>query len=283
MPSLGKTPSLGKLPSFGKSLLSRRATLATLASAPAIISSAPGVFAQTPAAPALAPAPACILTPAAVPGPFYFDPKLHRADITEGHPGVPLRLRFIVLDAANCALVSGARVDVWQTRADGYYSGYPGQGDKHNVDTSGGTFMRGTQIADARGEALFHTVYPGWYDGRTVHVHFKIFIDDKNMLTGQMYFPDALSQYVFANVGAYRRKAVRNVFTPMTNSRCRMERTAATATPRKRAIIIVRRWWSVSAAPSSRRSTALRSRRSNPALSCRASPPRNRRTADLPR
>jgi hypothetical protein len=45
-----------------------------------------------------------------------------------------------------------------------------------------------------------------------VHVHFKIFIDDRDMLTGQMYFPDALSQYVFANVGAYSRKAVRNVF-----------------------------------------------------------------------
>jgi len=212
MPWLGKSPLLGKSPSFGKSLLSRRATLTTLASAPAIISSAPRVVAQAPGAPAIGLTPACILTPAAVSGPFYFDPKLHRADITEGHPGVPLRLRFIVLDAANCALVSGARVDVWQTRADGYYSGYPGQGDKHNVDTSGGTFMRGTQIADARGEALFHTVYPGWYDGRTVHIHFKIFIDDKNMLTGQMYFPDALSQYIFANVGAYRRKAVRNVF-----------------------------------------------------------------------
>jgi protocatechuate 3,4-dioxygenase beta subunit len=72
--------------------------------------------------------------------------------------------------------------------------------------------MRGTVIADARGEAMFRTVYPGWYQGRTVHTHFKIFIDDKNMLTGQMYFPDALSQYIFANVGAYRRKAVRNVF-----------------------------------------------------------------------
>ena len=206
-------PSLGRSPSFGKSLLSRRATLTTLASAPAIISSVPSVFAQTQAAPAIVGlTPACVLTPAAVPGPFYFDPKLHRADITEGHPGVPLRLRFIVLDAANCTPVSAASVDVWHTRADGYYSGYPGQGDQHNVDTSGGTFMRGTQVADARGEALFHTVYPGWYDGRTVHIHFKIFIDDKNMLTGQIYFPDALSQYIFANVGAYRRKAVRNVF-----------------------------------------------------------------------
>jgi protocatechuate 3,4-dioxygenase beta subunit len=212
MSSFKKSPSFENPPSFEKSLFSRRAALTTLASAPAIVASVPGAFAQTPAAPAVALTPSCILTPAAEPGPFYFDPKLLRADVTEGNPGVPLRLRFIVLDAANCTPVSGARVDIWHTRADGYYSGYPGQGDKHNVDTSGGTFMRGTQIADARGEAVFRSVYPGWYGGRTVHVHFKVFIDDKNMLTGQMYFPDALSQYIFANVGAYGRKAVRNTF-----------------------------------------------------------------------
>jgi protocatechuate 3,4-dioxygenase beta subunit len=197
---------------FEKSLFSRRAALTTLVSAPAIVSSGQPLFAETPAAPAVALAPACILTPAAIPGPYYFDPKLERSDITEGHPGAPLRLRFIVVNAADCTPFSGARIDVWQTRADGYYSGYPGQGDKRNVDTSGDTFMRGTQVADARGEASFRTIYPGWYEGRTVHVHFKIFIDDKNMLTGQMYFPDALSQYIFANVGAYRRKVVRNIF-----------------------------------------------------------------------
>jgi protocatechuate 3,4-dioxygenase beta subunit len=205
-------PSFGNMPSFEKSLFSRRAALTTLASAPAMISSARPASAETPAAPAIALTPACILTPAAIPGPYYFDPKLARSDITEGHPGAPLRLRFIVMNAADCVPISGARIDVWHARADGYYSGYPGQGDRHNVDTSGGTFMRGTVIADARGEAMFRTVYPGWYEGRTVHTHFKIFIDDRNMLTGQMYFPDALSQYIFANVGAYRRKAVRNAF-----------------------------------------------------------------------
>src|SRR6202043_918760 len=112
----------------------------------------------SPPAPALRPA--CTLPPAAIAGPYYFDPKLERSDITEGHPGAPLRLRFVVMDAADCTPVSGARIDVWHARADGYYSGYPGQGDRHNVDTTGGTFMRGTQIADARGEAWFHTIYP---------------------------------------------------------------------------------------------------------------------------
>jgi protocatechuate 3,4-dioxygenase beta subunit len=197
--------------SIARSLISRRATLTSLVAAPALIT-APRAFAEEATPPPVAPTPACTLTPAAILGPYYFDPKLVRRDITEGHPGAPLRLRFVVMDAANCTPVKGARIDVWQTRADGYYSGYPGQGEKHNVDTSGGTFMRGTQMADDRGEVLFDTVYPGWYVGRTVHTHFKIFIDEKDMLTGQMYFPDALSQYIFANVGAYHRKTVRTIF-----------------------------------------------------------------------
>ena len=117
------------------------------------LASAPHVLAQTAAAPALAPRPACTLTAAAIPGPFYFDPKLQRGNVTEGYPGAPLRLRFIVMDAANCTPVPGARIEVWHARADGYYCGYPGQGDSHNVNTTGDTFMRGTRIEDALGEA----------------------------------------------------------------------------------------------------------------------------------
>lgn len=195
---------------FGISRISRRAALSGLVATPALATSARLATAGT--APGVAQKPACILTPASTPGPFYFDPKLQRADITEGHPGAPLRLRFIVMEAANCTPLSGARVDVWHTRADGNYSGYPGQGERRNIDTSGSTFMRGTQIADAGGEATFRTIYPGWYPGRTVHVHFKIILDNKDLLTGQMYFPDALSQYIFTNVGVYRRKTTRSTF-----------------------------------------------------------------------
>ena len=195
---------------FEKPAITRRAALSVLMAAPALAATNRLVRAET--APAAVLKPACTLTPASVAGPFYFDPKMQRSDITEGSPGAPLRMRFIVMDAATCTPISAARVDVWQTRADGFYSGYPGQGDKRNIDTSGSTFMRGTQIADARGEAIFRSIYPGWYGGRTTHVHFKVFLADKDMLTGQMYFPDALSQYIYSNVGAYRRKSVRNTF-----------------------------------------------------------------------
>ncbi|CAN5134810.1 hypothetical protein BH11PSE4_BH11PSE4_39420 [soil metagenome] len=189
--------------------LSRRGALAGLFAAPAL--SLPGAARATEA---VAPRAnfSCVATPQAVEGPYYFDAKLQRSEITEGHPGAPLRIRFTALDAATCVPLSGARVDIWHTRADGLYSGYGGQGDDHAIDTSGGTFMRGTQMTDAHGEARFLTVYPGWYEGRTTHIHFKVFTDNKNVLTGQMYFPDALSQYIFANVNAYSRKSARDTF-----------------------------------------------------------------------
>jgi protocatechuate 3,4-dioxygenase beta subunit len=188
--------------------LSRRAALTALAASP-MFAMPTRVHAEDTTA---QPAPSCILTPEAVEGPYYFDAKMRREDITEGHPGAPLRLRFTVLEAGSCKPLTGARVDVWHARADGFYSGYRGQGDDHAIDTSGGTFMRGTQFAGARGEVSFRTVYPGWYEGRTAHVHFKVFTDQRSVLTGQMYFPDALSQYLYTNVSAYKRKAARSTF-----------------------------------------------------------------------
>jgi protocatechuate 3,4-dioxygenase beta subunit len=187
------------VPVFKRPVLTRRATLTALASAPALGMLGASARADDASAQAVAPTPSCILTPQAVEGPYYFDAKMQRTDITEKHPGVPLRLRFVVMEASSCRPIAGARVDVWHTRADGLYSGYRGQGDDHATDTTGGTFMRGTQFADAHGEVGFRTVYPGWYEGRTTHIHFKVFTDEKTVLTGQMYFPDALSQYLYAN------------------------------------------------------------------------------------
>src|SRR5665648_423656 len=69
----------------------------------------------------------CLLTPEAVQGPFYFDPKLVRADITEGKPGAPLKLTLKLVEAKDCAKLGGARVDVWHSDGLGVYSGYADQ------------------------------------------------------------------------------------------------------------------------------------------------------------
>lgn len=187
--------------------MTRRRALTTL-SATGVAAVPFGARAQPAALRKLLPAAnVCMLTPEAVEGPFYLDQKLERADITEGRPGVPLGLVLQVVEASDCAPVKGARVDVWHADALGFYSGYPGQSDAHNISTKGQHFLRGSQFSDGDGQVKFSTIYPGWYQGRTAHIHFKVFLADRTMLTGQLYFPDALSEYLYKNVAPYNTRA----------------------------------------------------------------------------
>ncbi|MDP4025478.1 intradiol ring-cleavage dioxygenase [Methylobacterium sp. NEAU 140] len=186
---------------------SRRGLLAALGASAAGLMPARAASPAAPAAPDAEGEGTCWLTPQAVEGPFYRDPKLVRSDIREGRPGVPLRLALRVIEAGRCAPVAGARVDVWHCDAQGLYSGYPGQGET-GADTTGQTFLRGSQTTDAAGRAGFDTIYPGWYPGRATHVHVKVFLDARTMLTGQIYFPDALSEFLYARVPAYGGRAV---------------------------------------------------------------------------
>lgn len=148
----------------------------------------------------------CLLTPQATQGPYWFDPKLERADITDGRAGAPLKIAIRVVEGATCAPLAGARVDIWHCDAQGIYSGYSGQGPTGT--TEGETFLRGHQATDGKGLASFVTVYPGWYQGRTTHIHVKVFLDEggqTNVLTCQLFFPDALSEWLYENAPDYAR------------------------------------------------------------------------------
>jgi len=152
----------------------------------------------------------CVLTPQAVEGPFYFDPKLVRSDITEGKQGAPLLLILQIVEAKDCVPLQDARVDVWHADGLGLYSGYAGQ---DTGSAKGETFLRGTQFSGADGDVRFNTIYPGWYPGRTPHIHFKAFIDNRNVITGQLYFPDHITEQVYATTPPYReRKRERDTF-----------------------------------------------------------------------
>ncbi len=189
--------------------VTRRQTLAALTASGA--AALPfGAQAQEAATRRLLPgANVCVLTPRTIEGPYYFDPKLVRADITEGKAGVPLGLMLQVVSAGNCAPLKGARVDVWHADALGYYSGYPGQSDTRNVSTEGDHFLRGTQFCNDDGVVTFSTIYPGWYQGRTTHIHCKIILGDNTVLTAQLYFPDALSEYLYTNVAPYNTRSLK--------------------------------------------------------------------------
>lgn len=105
-----------------------------------------------------------------------------------------------------CSPIPGARVDVWHCDAEGIYSGYARQ--LGGLDTREETFLRGTQMADANGIATFTTIYPGWYPGRTPHIHFKAFPTPQSVLTGQLFFPDDVSRALYGAVAPYDGRPV---------------------------------------------------------------------------
>jgi protocatechuate 3,4-dioxygenase beta subunit len=132
----------------------------------------------------------CVLTPEQTEGPYYIDGEKLRRNIAEGRPGRPLTLRTTVVDVSTCRTIGGAVVDVWHADAAGVYSGF-------GAGASSRTFMRGLQRTNAKGLAVFKTVYPGWYPGRTVHVHVKVHVGGNVVHTGQLYFPDSVTDAVF--------------------------------------------------------------------------------------
>jgi protocatechuate 3,4-dioxygenase beta subunit len=148
----------------------------------------------------------CVLTPEQTEGPYYIAGEKVRRDITEGRPGSPLLLQAYVLDARTCRPIKGAAVDIWHADAGGVYSGF-GQGAANR------TFMRGIQRTNAKGLAVFRTVYPGWYPGRTVHIHVKVHVGGNVLHTGQLYFPDSVTDAVYRNAPYDDRpnRATRNV------------------------------------------------------------------------
>lgn len=145
----------------------------------------------------------CVITPETTEGPYYFDPGLERADITEGRPGLATSVRLQIVDET-CRPLEGARVDIWHCDATGLYSGYANQ--TGGADARGESFMRGTRFTGADGVAEFTTVYPGWYPGRTPHIHFKVFLDQTTVLTGQLFFPDEVSDQVYAGIAPYNER-----------------------------------------------------------------------------
>lgn len=151
---------------------------------------------------------ACRLLPEAVEGPFYFDPELLRRDIRDGKDGQKIELVLKIVDGASCEPIPGARVDIWHADARGVYSGYDGQGDQRETSAKGETYLRGTQFSETDGLVRFTSIYPGWYPGRTPHIHVKIFIDDKTVLTGQAYFPTDLSNRIYKTIAPYNQRPV---------------------------------------------------------------------------
>lgn len=181
----------------------------------------------------------CVLSPEQTEGPYYIATDLIRSDITEGRPGLPLQLNLAVQRAASCQPVSGATVEIWHCDALGEYSGFAvtqpqAQGEPPGSSSGGARakpdggpppgggpggqqqpgnelrFLRGGQVSGADGRVTFQTIYPGWYRGRTVHIHVKVHAGGQEVHTGQLYFDDATSDAMYAREQPYTQHSGRD-------------------------------------------------------------------------
>jgi protocatechuate 3,4-dioxygenase beta subunit len=160
----------------------------------------------------------CILDPTLTKGPYWIDERLDRSDIRSDtnnvanpnpRPGLPLTLRITVLasTAEGCAPLPGAQVDVWHCDATGLYS------DTSALGTAGQNFLRGFQTTDASGAVTFTTIYPGWYTGRSVHIHVKVRLFDAantatSEATTQVFFDDTITDGVCQKAAPYNARGV---------------------------------------------------------------------------
>jgi protocatechuate 3,4-dioxygenase beta subunit len=206
----------------GGQLLSRRDALKVLgigsaailaACGPALPSTGSATGISTGTSSAGTRLPACVVRPALTEGPYFVDEKLNRSDIRSDPPdgsvkdGLILLLNFNVSRVGGnaCSPLAGAQVDVWHCDALGIYSDVQDPG----FNTQGKKFLRGYQMTGANGRAQFMTIYPGWYQGRAVHIHFKIRIDAYEF-TSQLFFDDSVTDQVYTHL-SYSKKGPRTI------------------------------------------------------------------------
>jgi protocatechuate 3,4-dioxygenase beta subunit len=167
----------------------------------------------------------CALAPEVTQGPYFLTDHPQASDLVGDRKGAPLALTLAVVDAA-CKPISDAKVDVWHCDGAGEYAGVggaasaggsgvgaapagggpPGGGPPGGGGAGGSaaatrtntkTWLQGYQATGADGSVRFDTIYPGWYAGRAVHIHLKVYVGGSAVHTGQLFFPDDLSTTVF--------------------------------------------------------------------------------------
>ena len=202
------------LPNPNNHQFTRRSAMQLMVATGASFLTGCGIAAENKSAATLA----CIVTPEQTEGPYFVDEKLMRSDIrfdpTDGsiQEGQLLTLAINVFKTGSsaCTPIKDAIVDIWHCNAEGVYS----DAKDRSFDTRGRKFLRGYRLTDEQGAVKFFTVYPGWYDGRAVHIHFKIRHTDASgkhhEFTSQLYFDDQMNDAVFA-LAPYAGKGVRRI------------------------------------------------------------------------
>lgn len=158
----------------------------------------------------------CVLTSRQVEGPFFISAP-NRSNIKEDRTGKDLNLKLQIVRMPDCIPVEGAIVEIWHCDANGIYSGYPdeiahdlwkslsviGLSGDNVAPLNESRFLRGAQVTDAHGIVEFQTIFPGWYEPRSPHIHFKIVAGDTEFLTSQFYFDSAFCNQMYLHQAPY--------------------------------------------------------------------------------
>ncbi|MFM1952055.1 MAG: hypothetical protein RJA33_849 [Actinomycetota bacterium] len=143
----------------------------------------------------------CTPTQSLSEGPYYSTNTPVRSNIVSGQLGTKTVLTITVVDAS-CKAVKGAKVDIWHASAAGKYSAV--EGNTQN-------FLRGSQVTNAAGKVTFTTIYPGWYPGRTMHIHFKVWRNGQDVLTSQFFASDSGNAKIYAT-GEYAKRGNQDTY-----------------------------------------------------------------------
>jgi len=139
---------------------------------------------------------------------------LTNLDGSSSQPGVPLALTLVVQDSKNnCAPLAGVQVDIWSCNATGVYSG------EASERTASDNWLRGYQLTDASGRVTFNTIVPGWYSGRTTHIHLRLRSTYDSSASGgtnttQLFFDQSIVNGIYTSVAPYASRGA----SPTTNA-----------------------------------------------------------------
>jgi protocatechuate 3,4-dioxygenase beta subunit len=166
----------------------------------------------------------CVFSPEQIAGPYFRNDRLHRYDITEGAEGVPMELILSIVNVKTCEPIEGLLVDIWHCNAQGRYSGWSEvDPDKEALSgeigsiprTDEDSYLRGCGFTNVLGNCSFRSVFPGFYAGRSIHVHVAVRkLDEHNndrhvAYVGQLYVPESISSHISELPGYAGRKITR--------------------------------------------------------------------------
>jgi protocatechuate 3,4-dioxygenase beta subunit len=167
-----------------------------------------------------------LLTERTTEGPCYLGVS-EQEDISDGEIGLPMMLCLQVVDQ-DCNPLEGFLVEVWHCNREGIYSGDETESDDtstfagsfctaNDQEAENSTWFRGEQTSDSSGRVNFKTCFPGWYSGRTIHIHFRVRLEygGADYVVSQFCFDDSFCEEICSNHSLYSARGVQD--TPLSD------------------------------------------------------------------